>query len=51
MGATLGIKEDTKADFDKLKGTVAATMSADEFLRVLMTVYRSQRIRMEEAAR
>ena len=52
MGATtIKLAEDTKADFDKLKATVAETMSADEFLRVLMTVYRTQRLRVEQAAK
>jgi hypothetical protein len=50
MGAdtSLGIRSETKADFDRLKKTVASTMSADEFLRVLLTVYRTQKLRMEE---
>ena len=51
MGTSIGVKDDTKADFDKLKGTVATTMSADEFLRILMTVYRTQRLRIEEATK
>ena len=40
--AAIKVKDDTKSDFDNLKATVASTMSADEFLRVLMTVYRTQ---------
>ena len=42
MRTTLGLEQATKRDFEGLKGTVAKTMSDDEFLRVLMTVYRTQ---------
>ena len=51
MKTTLTVESDTRDDFNVLKGTVAETMSADEFLRVLMTVYRTQRLRVEEAAK
>ena len=40
---TIYLREQTKADFDALKATVAETMTADEFLRVLMLAYRNQR--------
>lgn len=43
MGTSIRVADDTKADFDKLKATLAETMSADEFLRVLMVTYRAAR--------
>jgi hypothetical protein len=39
------LKEDTKEDFDNLKAMIAETMSADEFMRVLLAAYRSQKVR------
>lgn len=48
LKTTLTVEDTTRDDFNGLKATVAKTMSADEFLRVLMTVYRTQRLEVEE---
>ena len=44
---SLTIESDTRDDFNVLKGTIAESMSADELLRVLMVVYRTQKERVE----
>ena len=50
VGTTIGVKEGTKVKFDKLKATVAKTMSSDEFLDVLLTAYENRLVK-EVAAR
>lgn len=49
--SSLGLNQTTKTRFDRLKKTVAASMSADEFLTVLLDVYERRQKELEVAAK
>lgn len=48
--SSIGLSESTKDRFDRLKRTVAHSMSADEFLMVLLDVYERRRKEVEARA-